>query len=59
MSPTMVSFGNGARAAMLMRTRHVEGAAGAINLVPDMRHAPTVTLYVRLPEEGELNSFAR
>ena len=59
MSPTMVSFGNGARAATLMRTRHTEGAGGAINLVPDTRHAPVRTLYVRLPEEDELKSFAR
>jgi hypothetical protein len=59
MSPAMVSFGNGARAATLMRTRHTEGAAGAINLVPDTRHAPLRTLYVRLPEEDELKSFAR
>ena len=59
MSPAMVSFGNGARAATLMRTRHTEGVGGAINLVPDTRHAPFRTLYVRLPEEDELKSFAR
>ncbi|MFM2235527.1 MAG: hypothetical protein RL296_1186, partial [Actinomycetota bacterium] len=52
----MVSFGNGARAATLMRTRHTEGVGGAINLVPDTRHAPFRTLYVRLPEEDELKS---
>lgn len=59
MSPTMVSFGNGARAATFMRTRQTEGTAGAINLVPVTRHAPLRTLYVRLPEEDELKSFAR
>ena len=59
MSPTMVSFGNGARAAALMRTRQTEGAGGAINLVPDTRHAPLKTLYVRLPGEDELKSLAR
>ena len=55
----MVSLGNGARAATFMRTRQTEGAAGAINLVPAIRQAPLRTLYVRLPEEDELNSLAR
>ena len=55
----MVSFGNGARAATLMRTRQTEGAVGAINLVPVTRHAPLRTLYVRPPKEDELKSFAR
>ena len=59
MSPAMVSLGNGARAATLMRTRQTEGAVGAINLVPVTRQAPLKTLYVRLPEEDVLKSFAR
>lgn len=59
MSPTMVSFGNGARATTFMRTRQTEGAAGATNRDPVMRQAPSKTLYVRLPDEDELKSFAR
>ena len=57
MSPAMVSLGNGARAATLIRTRQTEGAVDATNLVPATRHAPLRTLYVRLPEEDELNSL--
>ena len=59
MSPTMVSFGNGTRAATIMRTRQTEVAAGAINRLPDIRQAPFKTRYVRLPVDDELNSFAR
>lgn len=57
MSPTTVSFGNGERAATVIRTRHTEGAEGAINFTPLTRHVPATTLYVRLPDEDELNSF--
>ena len=40
----MVNFGNGERAATVIRTRHVEGTVGAIIFVPLMRQAPLTTL---------------
>ena len=57
MSPTMVSFGNGVRAATVNLTRHTEGTRVAIILVPLIRQAPLTTLYVRLPEDDVLKSF--
>jgi hypothetical protein len=44
MSPTMVSFGNGERAATVILTRHTDGTLGAINFVPLIRQAPLTTL---------------
>ena len=44
MSPTMVSFGNGVRAATVNLTRHTEGTVGANNFTPFIRHVPLTTL---------------
>ena len=56
-SPTIVSFGNGERAATVILTRQVEGTGGAIIFVPFIRHVPFTTLYIRLPEDDVLNNF--
>ena len=53
----MVNFGNGVRAATVIRTRQMEGDDGAINFGPLTRHVPATTLYVLLPDDDELNSF--
>ena len=53
----MVNFGNGERAVTVILTRHMEGAVGAIILVPLIRQAPLTTLYVRLPGDDVLKSF--
>jgi hypothetical protein len=44
MSPTMVNFGNGERAATVILTRHMEGAVGAIIFTPIIRQVPLTTL---------------
>ena len=53
----MVNFGNGERAVTVILTRHMEGAVGAIILVPLIRQVPLTTLYVRLPGDDVLKSF--
>jgi hypothetical protein len=44
MSPTMVSFGNGERAATVNLTRQTDGTFGAIIFVPLIRQAPLTIL---------------
>ena len=52
-------FGNVEQWGTLVGKRQNAGEGREYNLVPDTRHEPMQTLYVRLPDEDELNSLAR